>query len=204
MRIRQHLRSNVVGYIALFVALSGTAWAASELSKNEVKSRHIKNGAVKKRDLAKNSVDTSKVVDGSLLEKDFASDLTQGPRGPQGPQGERGPQGPAGQDATKLFAYIRDDGSAVTASVQYGSGVTAVSDLTPGVSQYQVTFNRSLVNCVVQAANGFGNPRAGGNAYPRSIPFVNRGDADDQASVEFTDPVNGATVDTSFLITAFC
>ena len=26
-RIRQHIRSNVVGYVALFVALSGTAYA---------------------------------------------------------------------------------------------------------------------------------------------------------------------------------
>src|SRR5512139_4002093 len=56
--------------------------------------------------------------------------------------GPQGPPGAPGQDATKLFAYIRDDGPAVTANVQYGSGVTAVSD-PAGVSQYQVTFNRS-------------------------------------------------------------
>ena len=40
---------------------------------------------------------------------------------------------------------------------------------------------------------------------PRSIPFVNMGaDTDDQVAVDFTDPVTGGTVDTSFLITAFC
>ncbi len=114
-------------------------------------------------------------------------------------------QGPPGQDATKLFAYIRDDTSAVTANVQYGSGVTAVSDLA-GDSEYRVTFNRSLLNCVVQANVGFGNPRAGGNAFvsPGAVPFVGGADTDDQVSVEFRRVDTGAVVDTSFLITAFC
>jgi hypothetical protein len=183
MRIRRHLRSNVVGYVALFVALSATAWAASELSRNEVKSRHIKNGAVKKRDLGKNAVTSPKVANGSLLKEDFASDQL--------------PQDP-------LFAYIRDDTAAVTANVQYGSGVTAVDD-PAGNGGYHVTFNRSLVGCVVHAAPGFGDPRAGGNAFPRSTPFVSVGGADDRmVFVEFTDLDMNATVDTSFLITAFC
>jgi hypothetical protein len=115
-------------------------------------------------------------------------------------------QGPPGQDATKLFAYISDDTSAVTANVQYGSGVAAVSD-PAGNGQYEVTFNRSLVNCVVHAQPGFGNPRAGGNAFPASIPFVNiaGGAPDGKVSVEFRDADNTTSVvDTSFLITAFC
>ena len=44
-RIRAHLRGNVVGYLALFFALSlGTAWA---LAPNSVTSRAIKTNAVK-------------------------------------------------------------------------------------------------------------------------------------------------------------
>jgi hypothetical protein len=56
--IRNHIRSNVVAYVALFAALGGTgAWAADkitskDIAKNAVRSKHIKNGQVKKRDLA--------------------------------------------------------------------------------------------------------------------------------------------------------
>jgi hypothetical protein len=42
----QHLRTNFVGYLALFVALSGTAYAASSLPKNSVGTKQIKNRAV--------------------------------------------------------------------------------------------------------------------------------------------------------------
>lgn len=113
--------------------------------------------------------------------------------------------GPPGQDATKLFAYIRDDGPAVTANVQYGSGVTAVSDAA-GNADYDVTFNRSLVNCVVHADVGFGDPRAGGNAFPTSTPLVNVGGTgdDSQVDVSFRDVATANVVDTSFLIAAFC
>ena len=53
-RIRAHVRSNVIGYIALFFSLSlGTAWA---LDANSVKSRHIVNGQVKAKDIKKSEV----------------------------------------------------------------------------------------------------------------------------------------------------
>jgi hypothetical protein len=71
-RFHAHFRSNVVGYLALFVALSGTAYSASELGRNAVRSRHIKNGAVKNQDLADNAVTSPKVENGSLLAADFA------------------------------------------------------------------------------------------------------------------------------------
>ena len=83
--------ANVVSTLCLFVLLGGGAYAATQLEKNSVKSKHLKNGGVKKRDLAKRSVDSRKVVDGSLLGADFAAG--QIPAGPRGPQGERGAQG---------------------------------------------------------------------------------------------------------------
>lgn len=51
-RIRTHIRSNVVGYVALFIALSGTAWAVGEVGprdirKNAVRGKHVKTNAVK-------------------------------------------------------------------------------------------------------------------------------------------------------------
>jgi hypothetical protein len=55
-RITSHIRSNVVGYAALFVALSGTAYAVGQLPKNSVGTKQIKN----------NAVNGAKVADGSL------------------------------------------------------------------------------------------------------------------------------------------
>ena len=70
-RVVAHLRSNVVGYLALFVALGGTAWAAQkitskDIAKNAVLSKHIKNGQVKSSDVKDNSLTGSDVNEASL------------------------------------------------------------------------------------------------------------------------------------------
>jgi hypothetical protein len=58
-----HLRANVVGYLALFVALGGTSYAAVQLPKNSVSAKQITTGAVR----------TAEVKDGSLTSADFSS-----------------------------------------------------------------------------------------------------------------------------------
>lgn len=45
-RAVQHIRSNVVAYVALFVALGGTSYAALKLPANSVGTRQIKNHAI--------------------------------------------------------------------------------------------------------------------------------------------------------------
>jgi hypothetical protein len=79
-----HLTKNVVAYLALFVALGGTSYAALKLPKNSVGSGQIKNGAVAKRDLAR-AVRTQLTKAG-----------VPGATGPQGLQGQQGQQGQAG------------------------------------------------------------------------------------------------------------
>lgn len=74
----------VVAYLALFVALGGTSVAAVSLSKNSVKSKHIKNGQVKRADLAPG----------------LRGAGAPGPAGERGPQGARGTQGPRGIQGT--------------------------------------------------------------------------------------------------------
>jgi len=95
-----------VSTLCLFILLGGSAVAAVKLSRNSVRSTHIKNGQVKRPDLGRNAVDSSKVNDGSLLSQDFAAgQLSPGPKGNQGDRGEtgeRGPHGEAGPGATKL------------------------------------------------------------------------------------------------------
>jgi hypothetical protein len=71
-RIRRHIRSNVVGYIALFFALStGSAFALS--GSNTVQSDDLGPGAqVKAPDIANNAVNGAKVVNNSIAGTDLA------------------------------------------------------------------------------------------------------------------------------------
>lgn len=73
----RHLRTHAVAYVALFVALGGTSYAAAKLPRNSVTSATVK--------------------DRSLLARDFKrGQLPAGKAGATGPQGAAGPQGPAG------------------------------------------------------------------------------------------------------------
>ena len=44
--MRAHLRRHVVGYLALFVALGGTSYAAVQLPSGSVAARQLRAGAV--------------------------------------------------------------------------------------------------------------------------------------------------------------
>ena len=72
-RVVQHLRSNVVGYVALFVALGGVSYATTSLPERSVGSKQLKKGAVKKSKLAKGAVTGAKVAPGSLTGKQIKS-----------------------------------------------------------------------------------------------------------------------------------
>jgi hypothetical protein len=73
--IAQHIRSNVVGYLALFVALSGTAYAVDGplAGQNQVGSEDIINEEVKRDDLGPDAVRTGKVLNETLLAEDIAT-----------------------------------------------------------------------------------------------------------------------------------
>jgi hypothetical protein len=74
-RIRHHIRSNVVGYIAIFLfAMSGTAFGlagsntvfSDDIVNQEVKTDDLKNGDVGIADLGVNSVGSGELADGSV------------------------------------------------------------------------------------------------------------------------------------------
>jgi hypothetical protein len=218
--LRRH--STAVAYLALFAALGGSAYAAVTVTGNDIKNGTITGKDVKNRSLGtsklkenavtgskikKGAVTSSKVKNASLLANDFkAGQLPAGPQGPQGPRGpagEQGPPGEPGEDATNLFAYIVDGGPSSPATVQYGEGVTAVSDPDGDNTNYTVTFERSLENCVVLANSGKGNPQgaaAGGAQFAHVFMLPGTGG---HVVVELFDAA-GARKDTSFLIAAFC
>jgi hypothetical protein len=61
-----HLKRNTVGYVALFVALGGTSYAAVNLPTNSVGTAQLRNGAVTAGKLAKGAISPSK-LDGQSI-----------------------------------------------------------------------------------------------------------------------------------------
>jgi hypothetical protein len=86
--IREHIRSNVVGYVAIFMfAIGGTAYGldgtntvdSGDIINNEVRSADVRddslaNGGLQAADLRPDSVGTSEVADDSLGSGDLAPD----------------------------------------------------------------------------------------------------------------------------------
>jgi hypothetical protein len=107
--MRKPSHATVIAYLALFVALGGTGYAAITLPKDSVGSKQIKS----------NAVVSSKVHDRSLLAKDFKKG--QLPAGPRGPKGDRGPQGPIGPIAAGASGIFdpppNPDGALVSAQI---------------------------------------------------------------------------------------
>jgi Collagen triple helix repeat (20 copies) len=131
--------SQVVAYVALFVALGGTSFAAVMVTGRQVKDgsltgTDLKNGSVTGKDLKNRSVTTYDVRDGSLMAKDFkfgqlpaAAAGAQGIRGFKGDTGSTGAAGATGETgetgATGATGAVGETGSAGDAGPQGDPGV---------------------------------------------------------------------------------
>jgi hypothetical protein len=83
-RVRDHIRSNVVGYIALFVALSGTAWAGATIGSGDVIDNSLRsvdirddtspNGGLAAVDLAASSVHSAELATDSVNTTEIVPD----------------------------------------------------------------------------------------------------------------------------------
>ena len=61
--ILRFLRSNAVGFLALFIALGGVGWAATRLPAGSVGTKQLRNGAVTNKKLANGSITPAKLSD---------------------------------------------------------------------------------------------------------------------------------------------
>lgn len=93
-----HVRRNAIAYLALFVALGGTSYAALKLPRNSVKAKQI----------AKEAVRSGEVKDGALLAQDFKAGQL-----PAGEKGDKGDRGDAGTPGTSVFASSVPSGQTV-------------------------------------------------------------------------------------------
>jgi hypothetical protein len=202
-RVIGHVRANVVGYLALFVALGGTSYAAIRLPTNSVKAAQIASGAVR----------SAEVKDRSLLAKDFKlGQLPGGARGPAGTPGAPGAPGPkgdigaAGAPATRLWARVNTF-PATPEFVGTSGVVSVVKDPgfpgTPGV--FLITFDRDVSACAF-IATAIG--RGGGTLIPTPSIGINTGfyagSGTTERQVRVSTYLTGARTALDFDVAAFC
>lgn len=85
-KVRSRLTfANLISCLALFVALGGASYAATQLPKNSISSKQIKKGSIQLSDLSKG-----------------ARRHLAGTVGARGPAGQAGPVGPAGPQTSTL------------------------------------------------------------------------------------------------------
>jgi hypothetical protein len=133
--------ANVTATLALVVALSGGAYAATSLPRNSVGSAQIRSGAVGRSELHKDAVRSGSVRNRSLEVKDLSLAARASLRG------ARGPAGSPGQPGAPAVSYK----SAVRAGGDQAAGNATALNHLPGTNEYRVTFGADVSNCVPSA-----------------------------------------------------
>jgi hypothetical protein len=214
-RVARHLRRNAIAYLALFVALGGTSFAATQGFVGSDGAVHAcaaaKSGAVRLVRQGKKCRRAETAVAWAQL----------GPRGATGAAGQPGAPGPAGQNgqpgqnglpgapATKYFASVSD-----TAATRTGTATAAARDST---GKYDVTFGTAdISNCSALVTPG-GNATTGGTTNAGATYAVYPGQTWSSGSLStdthsvaveiFRAVGEGTTVnniDTGFHVAVFC
>jgi hypothetical protein len=212
--------STIVAYLALFAALGGTTYAATQLPRNSVGPRQIQAGAVSSAKVLDHSLTAADFRDGSLPSGQRG---TTGPTGPIGPAGRDGhdgatgpvgPPGPAGTfdtsdfvrgpvslrplamsvpaNATQTITVLRDSAHAPVAGLEVTCGAvpTTMTDRIVTSQTSSATVFTSFVGSGVATAQMLG-PGAGGNALSTSANL-----SAIHVEYEIVSGDNVATVDT--------
>jgi hypothetical protein len=180
----------VVASLALAIALGGTGYAAVVLPANSVGTKQLKNGAVVASKVKPHSLVASNFAKPPKGDKGDKGDPgSQGTQGLPGQAGAKGDKGDKGDPATKLFAAVAKDGTAIVKS----AGVNSAHG--SGSGKYVVTFPQGVSNCapIVSIADTDGGeaaaavPAAGSNTLNVS-----------------TFSLGGGTADRAFSVAVFC
>ena len=177
-----------IAIVALIAALAGGAYAAVQLGKNDVKSKHIKNGQVKNKDLADNAVNGAKVAPDSLTGADIGQ-LGAGDIGEL-----------SGANLPIRWAFVEQNGT-----IRAQSGGITLGEHAPGSGAYRLNFGVNLSNHALlsttydqnaQVAIGIcGGPPAPGANCPDGVNNTNHADV-------LTEESDGTNADKAFYVVA--
>jgi hypothetical protein len=147
--------STVVAYLALFAALSGSAYAAVTITGT-----NIKDGTITGRDVRNGALALNKLSPHAIA----ALAGKRGPAGPQGEKGDQGPPGPAG--ATGPKGATGPAGQQGPAGPAGPSGISGWQYLTEGKVIPSGQTGRWHVDCPD------GKKALGGGATPADINYI--------------------------------
>ena len=193
----------IVGFMALVIALSGTAGALPGI--NSVDSRDIENGQVKRKDIAKNAVNGRKVANGSLR----GADVRNGSLTPadfsgsvQGPKGDKGNTGSAGEAVA--YANVLANGTLETTEPGINKNI-ANANIRHTAATGIYCFHDlpfTVRNAMVSADNSFANNDTLASVVVSTDPTETLGDcqAGDRARVRTLDVSAAALQDKRFFI----
>jgi len=199
-RTASYMKRHHLALFALFVALGGTSFAASNalLPRNSVGTAQVLNGSLQANDLSKNARTALKGNTGPRgpagaqgAQGSPGTAGAQGLQGSPGATGAQGVQGAPGQSATKLFVALDADGT-----LTKNSGATLATRANAGV--YRISFNTDITNCAYLATAG---QDAGGVSGDYNI-FTSR-TSTTTVNVVIFDGSNNA-LDLPFYLAVFC
>lgn len=165
--IKRPQLSTIIACLALFIAIGGTATAASlingkNIKKGTITAKQIKNSTITKGKIAPSTISELSGAKGPQGEK--------GAKGDQGPQGIQGIQGPAGQSGLTTFSLegsLSNQTANVSHEVADAAGLPAKRYLiTANVQVFTPT--AGTIFCQINSGNG-----GGGNEGRWTAPAVN-------------------------------
>jgi hypothetical protein len=162
-RLLAQLRGQVIGIVALCVALSGTAYAAFALPPNSVGTGVIKNNSLTGKDVKNGSLTKSDLKRGTL--KGGGSNGSNGSNGTRGPKGDQGDKGDQGEPGTaRAYGTISSTGTLIGPSLN----VSAVSRTGAGQFCFHTTNGLTPANAVALADPDY-TPIGTANGYTAHI-----------------------------------
>lgn len=184
MRLRPHLTyANVMSSVGVFIALSGTSYAAVKLSAKSVGERELKDSAVT----------SSKIQDGTIAAADLAAAaLTAGPRGPrggEGPAGAKGDGGPAGPRGPS-DAYVATGAGGFPTQANVRMTAAKITGLPAG--SYVFTASAHIANWQNPGAVGYCAIRVNGDDVDAGLAVI--GNSAGSTRIAHVAPTGWATV----------
>jgi len=153
--------SSVTATLALFVALSGGAYAATALPANSVGPKQLKKNAVERSDLKDNAVNSSKILDNAVTGDDVRESTLE--KVPAAREADRA----VSSDALDMVVYRT---ATATAPPRGGNSATAGCDPGMRVIGGGVKVDDPVNGNIVDGYPDAGNTAWTGRAYAVAVP----------------------------------